>query len=959
MGRGPELAQVRAALGAAAAGDGRVVLISGPAGMGQSRLVEEFLAGAPAGRGYCDPAGADPPLWPWARAVRSAARRADPRDAGALRAVADGVLAADRSPAPAAPPSAAPDSDPARAAAARSRMLADAAEALLETAAALHVPPLVLALEDLHWADAGTLDLLRELARDLAGTPLLVLGTHRDPPAGAATALVETARSERAETVALGPLGLADVRRYLAARGHDGVRADADRVLARSHGLPLLLEAAVAPGDAADGPADGPASTPGPDGPDGPDGIGDAAAGFVAGALDRLVPAQVGIVRAAALLGPVIDPALVAEVSGETPVAVAAAVDGGVRAGLLRGGPPRFAHALWQDAVAAGVPPVRGQELHARAAAAIAARPGAPGRAARIAHHLHSAAPAPATLREAAAWSRRAADEATRALAHPEAATHLGRAARALELAGPPGVELAEALLAAARADYLAGRYPAALAGCRRAGGLGARAGRRDLVAAAALALQGVTFSEARPVITELARTALELGAEGAVESRLHAQLATMAADLGDVADAARHAARAMETARAVGDPRALLEAARAEEITAIEPWQVPRRLALGELAVVQATRLDDPIGAVLGHEWRITAGFLLGRLDVVDDATTSLGEIADRTRLPLARWHLLRVRSARATFEGRFEEALAINTEALTLALASGDTTAAGMSQALLTHVTLLRGDPDRVDHTLIEVAARVPMPLIQVALARQSLLLGDRAAARAGYEQLRPLLDHPHRDYRWGGVLVQLGDLVEAFDDPAGAALLARERHPYTRWPGAAGNATAYFTGHVGQQYGVALAVAGRPVEARAALAAAVRHDLALGGRPHVALTRLDLAALLLRTAPEAAAEAATLARDAGEQARRLGMPGPAARADALLARAEAALVARDTDPLSRREREVADLVVRALSNRQIAARLVLSERTVESHVRSILAKLGCGNRTELVVRLGSPQP
>ena len=82
-----------------------------------------------------------------------------------------------------------------------------------------------------------------------------------------------------------------------------------------------------------------------------------------------------------------------------------------------------------------------------------------------------------------------------------------------------------------------------------------------------------------------------------------------------------------------------------------------------------------------------------------------------------------------------------------------------------------------------------------------------------------------------------------------------------------------------------------------------------------------------------------------------RRLEMPGPLLRADRL-----AAAVARardDADPLTAREREVADLVVRALSNRDIAARLVLSEHTVESHVRSILAKLGCANRAELIAR------
>jgi len=78
---------------------------------------------------------------------------------------------------------------------------------------------------------------------------------------------------------------------------------------------------------------------------------------------------------------------------------------------------------------------------------------------------------------------------------------------------------------------------------------------------------------------------------------------------------------------------------------------------------------------------------------------------------------------------------------------------------------------------------------------------------------------------------------------------------------------------------------------------------------------------------------------------------MPGPLQRADHLLARATSA--ARDDDPLSRRERQVADLVMQALSNREIAQRLVLSERTVETHVRAILTKLGSANRTELILK------
>lgn len=89
--------------------------------------------------------------------------------------------------------------------------------------------------------------------------------------------------------------------------------------------------------------------------------------------------------------------------------------------------------------------------------------------------------------------------------------------------------------------------------------------------------------------------------------------------------------------------------------------------------------------------------------------------------------------------------------------------------------------------------------------------------------------------------------------------------------------------------------------------------------------------------------------IVRDALDEFRRLGLPGPLARAAALLDRIRAGR--RAADPLTGREREIVALLADALSNRRIAEKLVLSERTVESHVRSILAKLGLANRTEVV--------
>jgi DNA-binding NarL/FixJ family response regulator len=103
-----------------------------------------------------------------------------------------------------------------------------------------------------------------------------------------------------------------------------------------------------------------------------------------------------------------------------------------------------------------------------------------------------------------------------------------------------------------------------------------------------------------------------------------------------------------------------------------------------------------------------------------------------------------------------------------------------------------------------------------------------------------------------------------------------------------------------------------------------------------------------------------AESLVTEAAAEFRRLDLPGPLATADALLAGIDAA--ARAASPLSPRESEIAALIASAMSNRQIAQQLALSERTVETHVRSILAKLGFSSRTEIATwslratRLGS---
>ena len=120
----------------------------------------------------------------------------------------------------------------------------------------------------------------------------------------------------------------------------------------------------------------------------------------------------------------------------------------------------------------------------------------------------------------------------------------------------------------------------------------------------------------------------------------------------------------------------------------------------------------------------------------------------------------------------------------------------------------------------------------------------------------------------------------------------------------------------------------------------------NLRIGARPYVALSRAGLARALLAGDGGAAArqEAAGLLATAVAELTALDMPGPAGAA----ARALAGLGL--AGPLSAREEEVARWVAQGLTNRAVAARLHLSERTVESHVRNVLTKLDLHNRTQL---------
>ena len=352
----------------------------------------------------------------------------------------------------------------------------------------------------------------------------------------------------------------------------------------------------------------------------------------------------------------------------------------------------------------------------------------------------------------------------------------------------------------------------------------------------------------------------------------------------------------------------------------------------------------------MLGRVWRIDASYQLMNLEAVDTEIALMAQLAESTRLPLARWHLLRQQASRAALAGLFATARDRSEEARQLAVRIQDLSGAGMSYAFALAMASLRGDAAELQPDFFEVlAAAPPIPIIRASEAA-ALFLADRTdEARAVYETLRQLPAAGDRDIRTLGSLNQLIDLIIAFRDTGTAQATYDLFQPLAAQGGIVGSGLVSLNGSVYWPLGRLAAMLGRTEQALDHFASALALNTRLGARPFVVVTRLDWAATLAgRGAGDDLAQARALVRQAAIEARRLDMPGPADRAERLARELEQAIGA--ADPLTRREREIAGLICDGLTNRAIADRLVLSERTVEGHVRSTLAKLQLTNRTEL---------
>ncbi|HET9142577.1 ATP-binding protein [Actinophytocola sp.] len=417
IGRRAELAALRSALADAEAGGGPLVLIQGDAGVGKSRLVQAFsrtaiVSGATVLTGGCLQFEADIPYAPFVEALRGLP------DAPPLLGTGS-AAPADR--------------------AVEFRRVADA----IAGAGA----PVVLVLEDLHWADASTRDLLLYLHRALAHAPVLQVLTLRAEEVGAdhpvAKLIADLVRSPRVDRLRLAPLDRTEVTALAHAILGAAPASDVvDTLLTRAEGNPFFTEELLAAW-----PARG--------------AVPSTVREVVITRLARLSTAAQQLARLAAVVGRTVPHDLLTAI---TPMPVAE-LDGALRElvghGQLVTVDPdayTFRHALIQESLYRDLLPGERRHAHARVAAALREHPdlavtgSAAGVAAELAHHW-DAAGEPAEALAAAMLAAGAADDG---LAPAEAHAHYERALRRWPEVAEPGVELDTLLERAAEAASLA-----------------------------------------------------------------------------------------------------------------------------------------------------------------------------------------------------------------------------------------------------------------------------------------------------------------------------------------------------------------------------------------------------------------------------------------------------------------------------------------------------------------------
>jgi DNA-binding CsgD family transcriptional regulator/tetratricopeptide (TPR) repeat protein len=929
VGRGRELGDLEHALGATLAGRGTTVLVAGEAGIGKTRLAGELIRRARGGgfavlRGRSiDLVGTELPYQPLVDALGPL---------WTLPQVDDGMVGS------------------------QLRLFHESAARLFDRA---DEAPVLLVLEDLHWADTSTLDLVVFLAHNIQDRPVLLLATYRPDESTSSARMRRLAegvrRSGRALRLELGPLTRDELTALLATHtGPPRPAALTDAILARSEGNPFFAEELLASASAS---------------AELPRGLRDLLLQRVTG-LDRAAHSLLRLAAAAGrdvgyplLLGAAERP------EAEVLESLRQAVEHGVLLADQANGTFRFRHALLAEAVYATILPGEREDLHGRLADQLA----------------RASAAAPAEL--ASHWA--AAGRPVEALT---ASVDAARQAEAI-------FGLAETLAHLERAVAL---WPTVPDAAERVG--------IDLAELCFWAANLAGYTGASPRAVELTRRAIELVGDGDPHraARLHAHLGRHQFASGRADDALRALERAVALVPASPPSRERAEALSALASGLNCAWRHEESRAIGEQALALARAVGDHAvesraRTMLGHSlvylghgeeglatlWQVLREAESGADPIalerayiaLTDVLATLGRPRECARLAESALEALR------TYGGRDHNTLLANRIEALVACGEWDEAdrvsaaalrAAGANYPHQTHIARAelevgRGDFDAARAHLEAAGATLRLDRD---LAAYAVFVAELALWERRWTDVEQIVDDGLARTQSGHTaLIRVWLCAKGLRAQADLAALARARRDGAAVRDRIARARRFLT----TARRAAVDAAGVTPLAAAWLAQAeAEHQRASGvPRPDLwsaaadgwhRLERPPLAAYCRWRQAEALVAAGANRDEAGEPLRKayaqslhIGARPLGEQLELLAQRARLALTppddasSRNTPGLEEilgltpREAEVLALVARGHTNREIAATLVISVRTAGVHVSHILRKLGAPNRVE----------
>jgi DNA-binding CsgD family transcriptional regulator/tetratricopeptide (TPR) repeat protein len=957
VGRSDELERVRALMPRAEGEGMRVVLLGGEAGSGKSRLVREFAGEAAAEDalvlyGACD-AVVPWPYGPFVQALDHLARFMDPVELRAALGAAGRELTRLLPDLPARvgelppPTSADPDTE-------RHRLHTAVTDVL---AGVSRDRPVLLVLEDAHWADVPTLLLLRHLARAAGNARALLLVTFRDAEADVPEPLADTLADLRRldDVVRMRLPGLtgedvADFVRRAAGSDAAGLadlaRAMSDLTAGNAFLVCELWRALVETKvvDVVDGAIRivrplAELGTP------------ESVREVVSQRLARLSPATTDLLELAATAGAEFDLDILRRAAGIAEPGLLAALEEAVQTGMIQELPSRrlayrFTHELVQRALYDRLTGIRRAELHLRVGEALEGAAGPADRAtADLAHHFAAAAPL-AEAQRGIHYNVLAARAATAALAFEEAASRLRIA---LELGIEEPAERAEVYLELGTASHRAGKALDALDAFTAAAGIARETERADLLTRAAI---GYEESCWRPGIAD--ESAVELLEEAAAAlgdetSRLRVAL------LGGLARAldyqGDHERGALVRAAAVDMARRLDDRAGLATVLMRAYWSRGSSSLEEILAMLTEARdLGEELGdtEILAESvaWRVPAFVALGDLASARREVATLRETAERTAQPFMLHVAEHYGSAIALNDGRLghAEAHAHRSHEWSRLLTGRD--AAGVYGIQVFSVRREQG-------RLAELA-----PVIRILASEHrrdgpwrpglACLLAELGMEREARRELSRVAEEGLDEFRkslWLASLTYLTDACAALGDEPTAALLYPELQPLSGGNVMIGHLVACY-GAADRYLGMLAATLGEWQRAEGHFERAMELNRRMGAVTWLAHTEYEYARMLIGQGRGERTRVGALLGEARELAERIGTPR---LLSGIRAVGSATPSAGLPDGLSPREVQILRQVARGLSNREIGATLFISEHTVANHIRSILRKTGCANRTE----------